>query len=364
MAHASERGRLLKTGILLMNTGTADEPTVAAVSNYLREFLMDPAIIGAPAFIRKRIVNHICRNRPQRTVENYKAFWTPQGSPFTIGCYDQAAKLQDTLQARLEGDEVRVALAMRYGNPSVLDGLHELRVAGCERIVILPSYPQQVNVCAGTCIKHANDAIAKLGQQYDWHPNVIEAPYFYDLESYRTALARQVAQHWRYTEGSRLVVSFHSTLVADIEHGDPYRDQAEATAAHLAQDLDIPAQAVSVSYQSRFDSRKWLQPFTEPAVLEMAAQGVRDVCVVCPIFTVDNMETVLEVSRDMRRAFMEAAGAQASFTYVPALGSSQGICDALADAVQKTLAGGFDNASAASDRCADTTIPHMLRQKH
>ncbi len=352
----------VKTGVLLMNTGTADEPTVAAVSNYLREFLMDPAIIGAPAFIRKRIVNHICRNRPQRTVANYEAFWTPQGSPFTIGCYEQGKALEELLQQRMD-DEIHVAVAMRYGNPSVLDGLHELRVAGCERVVIFPSYPQQVNVCAGTCIKHARDVAGKLAQQYDWHPELIEVPYFYDLESYRKALAAQVASCWSYAPGAHLVVSYHSTLVADIQAGDPYREQGIETAKWLAQDLQVPSEAVTVSYQSRFDSRKWLQPFTEPAVLELAAQGVRDVCVVCPIFTVDNMETVLEVSRDMRAAYLQAAGTDARFTYVPALGHSAGIITALADAVGKALDGGFDAASAASERSADTTIPHMLRQQ-
>ena len=354
----------MKTGVLLMNTGTADEPTVDAVSSYLREFLMDPAIIGAPAFIRKRIVSHICRNRPKRTVANYKAFWTPEGSPFTIDCRKQAAALQELLRQRATSEDVLVVMAMRYGNPSVFDGLQELYRAGCERVVILPSYPQQVSVCAGTCIKRAQEVMSQLRRQYGWDPQVIEVPYFYDLDSYRKALAAQVASCWSYTPGARLVVSFHSTLVADIEAGDPYRDQAQATAANLAHDLDIPEDAVSVTYQSRFDSRKWLQPFTEPTVLEMAACGVRDVCVVCPIFTVDNMETILEVDRDLRAAFMQSAGADAHFTYVPALGYGAGIALALVDAVDKALAGGFGATSVATKCCADTSIPHMLDHQH
>ncbi len=345
-----------------MNTGTADEPTITAVRNYLREFLMDPAIIGAPAFIRKRIVNHIVRRRPERTVANYEAFWTPQGSPFIIDSYKQASRLEIELSGRLAGD-VQVELAMRYGNPSVLDGLNALRVGGCEQVVVLPSYLQEVNVCAGTCIKRAHEVLDSMRERYDWEPQVIDVPHFYDLPTYREALAKQVAAHWRYTPDAKLVVSFHSTMLADIEAGDPYRDQTTQTARNLAEDLGIAPDDVLVSYQSRFDSRKWLQPFTEPTVRALAEQGVRDVCVVCPIFTVDNMETSLEINRDLRAMYCEAAGAGASFTYVPALGASAGIIKSLADATQKALDGGFGTQGAALEgTTADTSVPHMLKQ--
>lgn len=358
----SWRGHGVKTGVLLMNTGTADEPTIPAVRAYLYEFLMDPAIIGAPEFVRKLIVKHIVRNRPQRTVKNYEAFWTPEGSPFVIGCYKQAEALENELSTRMSG-EVDVAVAMRYGSPSVLDGLHELRVAGCERIVVLPSYPQQVNVCAGTCFKKVREVLGRLKDQYGWQPELVEVPYFYDQHAYRLALAKQVASCWRYDEGSRLVVSFHSTLLADIEAGDPYKEQTEMTAAALAADLRIPEEAVSVSYQSRFDNRKWLQPLTEPSVLAMAETGVKDVCVVCPGFTVDNMETVLEVSRDLRKMYMDAAGREANFTYVPALCDDKGLVEAMADAIDKAIAGKFEPEKASGGQSADTSVPRMLKHR-
>lgn len=353
----------MKTGVLLMNTGTADEPSVAAIRTYLHEFLMDPAIIGAPEFIRKRIVNHICRKRPQETLANYEAFWTPEGSPFTIGCYKQARALEAQLRQRL-GEDTRVVVAMRYGNPSVLDGLHELRVAGCDRVVVLPSYPQQVRVCTGSCVKRVREVLAGMGQKHGWQPELVVAPYFYDQYAYRVALARQVAHYWRYSEGARLVVSFHSTLLADIEAGDPYRDQVEQTVAHLTADLRLPSEAVSLSYQSRFDNRKWLQPLTEPTVLEMARSGVKDLCVVCPGFTVDNMETVLEVNRDLRAAFMEAAGPDARFTYVPTLGDAEELIAALADAVEKAIGDGFERGDEFHDgRSADRSLPRMLKRR-
>ena len=160
---------------------------------------------------------------------------------------------------------------------------------------------------------------------------------FYLNDNWRRAVARQVARSWAWQPGSKLVVSFHSTLVKDIEAGDPYKTQCEETAANLASDLGIPAGDVVLCYQSRFDNRKWLQPLAPEVLEKLAAQGVRDVAVVCPGFVAENMETALDVGRDLRRCYMEAAGREASFTYVPCLNSDAGLIKALADTVVEAL---------------------------
>ena len=258
----------MKLGVLLMNTGTADEPTVEAIARYLGEFLMDPAIISAPYFIRKPLVQHICKTRPQHTVDNYREFWTPEGSPFMIASKAQATHLQETLRLRGEVG-AHVVLAMRYGNPSIAAGLEELQQSGCDTVVLLPCYPMQVNACAGTCLKEARAQIAKLGKR-GWKPRVVDVPSFYDQPAWREALIEAVQTSWTYTPGSKFLVSCHSTLLADIEAGDPYRDQVEATRDFLAEALGIPEQDALTCYQSRFDNRKWLQPLTEPTVVALA----------------------------------------------------------------------------------------------
>ena len=346
-----------KLGVLLMNTGTADEPTVEAVRAYLSEFLMDPAIIGAPRAIRKQLVRHICKHRPERTVANYEAFWTPEGSPFILTSREQCTLLAASLTEAL-GSPVHVALAMRYGNPGIPAGLRELRDAGCDGVVVLPCYPQQVSVCAGTCLKAANAEFERLRAD-GWQAESVDIFNFYEQPAYRRALVDRVAASWTYTPGAKLVVSFHSTLMADIEAGDPYRDQAEATRDFLAEGLGIPAEDVVLSYQSRFDNRKWLQPFTAPTVLELAAQGVRDICVVCPIFTATNLETAIEVDRDLRKTFLDAAGEGATFTYVPELNTDAGLIEALTAEVLSALADPQDYRQF-PDPGQDTSLPGML----
>lgn len=327
----------MATGVLLINTGTPDEPTVESIRAYLYEFLMDPAIIGVPKPIRKMIVGHISASRPRRTVERYKGFWTDEGSPFLLACQRQAAALQKLLEESMD-EPVYVQIAMRYGNPSIRSGLEALRDAGCDAVVLLPSYPQQVNVCAGTCLAEAEAQLADLAHT-GWKPLVRRVGYFYDQPSYQKALADQVAKTWTWKPGSKLIVSFHSTLLHDIEQGDPYYDQAVATRDNLVERLGIPSEDVLLSFQSRFDGRKWLQPFTDQVVTELAQQGVRDICIVCPIFTARNIETAVEIAQDLRQDFLRACGEPATFTHVPELDDDPGLIRALALATLAALEG-------------------------
>ena len=354
----------MKTGVLAINTGTPDAPTVEAIRPYLTEFLMDPAIISAPRFVRKPLVDHIVSKRPERTVAHYQAFWTDEGSPFMITSQRQRALLEEALNAR-DGNEFTVALAMRYGNPSIRAGLEKLRAAACERIVLLPLYPQNVNVCAGTCLKEARAQLKNLARN-GWKPAVVEVPSFHDQPAYRQALAASVADAWTYRPGAKLIVSFHSTMLADIKKDDSYLVQDTQTKDWLAEDLGVAPEDVILSFQSRFDSRKWLQPFTEQVLIDLLAQEVDDICVVCPGFVADNIETMIEVNQDLRRRveggpqvtlcndahqsavtpghvpqnrieILEETAAKAKFTYVPALGTNAGLIEAITTAVLQAL---------------------------
>lgn len=384
----------MKTGILIINTGTPDAPTKEAIAPYLTEFLMDPAIISAPIFVRKPLVKRIVSKRPERTVEHYRALWTPEGSPFMLTSIAQRDLLEQTLREHPAlPDNTKVVLAMRYGNPSIRSGLEKLRGAGCDTIVLVPLYPQNVNVCAGTCLKCARKHLAALAKN-GWKPEVREVKSFHDQPAYRNALAESVKDAWSYQPGSKLFVSFHSTMMADIKKDPTYLRQCTETKDWLAADLGIPEEDVILSFQSRFDNRKWLGPFTEPTLRELADKGVKDVCIVCPGFVADNLETTIEVDHDLRETFESAAslgseaaqpasdgeaaqpasddkaarftssdgtkqpissdgaaqpindgqaaqpasdGGAARFTYVPALGQNPGLIEAIATAIVQAL---------------------------
>lgn len=348
----------MAVGILLINTGTPCAPTAAAIQSYLREFLMDPCIIGAPYPLRKLIVSYIAKTRPTQTLTSYQAFWTSEGSPFMLTSFQQ----RDCLQSALDDiyGTYCVELAMRYGNPSIAAGLTALRKKNCNTVILLPLYPQNVNVCAGTCFKEARYQLKQLAGK-DWHPSVYEIPNFHYVPAYRKALAQQVADHWTYTPQSKLIVSFHSTMRADIKKDSRYLDQCTQTKNWLANDLGIPSNDVLLGFQSRFDSRAWLSPFTEQIIDEQREQGVSNFCIVCPGFVADNIETTIEIDTHFRKK-IEAniklstpkkartttnnitlgeaaftASPNVSFTYVPALGCHAGLIDALCSVIQDTL---------------------------
>ncbi len=322
----------VKTGVILMNTGTPDAPTVERIGAYLEEFLMDPLIIRAPRFIRKRIVRRIVNKRPAQMVACYESFWTAEGSPFLNSCQAQERLLEEQLSAQT-GHHFPVRLAMRYGKPSITRALQQLRALGCQRIVSLPAYPQEVRVCAGTCQRELRCALKKLG----WDPSVVEVNSFYDQPAYREALARQVRAHWMPEQGSKLIISCHSTLLSDIKKGDPYQKQVEETARNLCFDLGLSPDDVLVAYQSQFDNRAWLHPLVDEVLEHVSQNGVKKVALVCPVFVADNIETQVEINRNLRATFLKAAGEGASFTYIPCLNQDAGLIAALACAVTEAL---------------------------
>lgn len=346
----------MNRGILLINTGTPDAPTIEAIKPYLSEFLMDPYIIGAPYLIRKAIVAHAVAMRPKRTVKNYRAFWTPDGSPFMLTSMQQKKSLQELIDKKQTSnthDSFFVELAMRYGNPSIAAGLDSLRKKQCDDVILLPLYPQYVKVCAETCFKEAEAQLKEQKKKNNWHPRVRKIQSFHHIAAYRRALAEQVTANWTYKPGSKLIVSFHSTLLSDIKKDETYLLQCTQTKDWLANDLHIPHDDVLLAFQSRFDSRAWLSPFTEQMIHDQIAQGITDICVVCPGFVTDNLETLIEVNRDMRAntekaptfwhihddrmSIMANASRQIAFTYVPALGCNPALLETLYQAIEDAL---------------------------
>ena len=325
-----------------MNSGTPDSPTEDDIRVFLGRMLSDPALISCPPVIWQPILS-ICilPFRPKKTIKSYRKMWDEDGSRFLKISRRQADAIEAELRGRDFADgRFELRLAMRYGNPSLARAVKELKEAGCTTIVGVPLYPQYVNVCAGTCLGE----LARLVDEQrggGWNPQVVEVRNFHDREPYQEALARSVAARWEHRPGAKLCVSMHSTPMADIRAGDPYHEQNLETTRDLARRLDIPDGDVQLAYQSRFDNRKWLGPFTGDVLRGWAADGVSDVCIVCPGFTAENIESAIEAGEGLRDVFLEAAekaGTEgARYTYVPTLDDDPGLVTAVADAIEDAV---------------------------
>jgi len=307
-------GRLPATGVLLVNLGTPDAPTAAAVRRYLAEFLWDPRVVEAPRPLWWLILHGIIlRFRPPRVARNYAKIWTEQGSPLLAISRRQAAVLQERLAQRFAGP-VRVALGMRYGNPSIPEALESLRAAGVERLLVLPLYPQYSATTTATTV----DRVAEILRGWRWVPELRFITHYHDDPLYIEALASTIrAAREQHGPGERLLFSFHGIPERYYRQGDPYPCQCRKTARLVAERLELPEDGWFVAFQSRFGREPWVQPYTDHTLKKWARDGLKRVDVVSPGFSADCLETLEEIAVENRDIFLSNGGE--SYKYIAAL---------------------------------------------
>jgi ferrochelatase len=345
-------GQPARIGVLLVNLGTPDAPTPAAVRRYLAEFLSDPRVVELPRALWWLVLHGvILRVRPARSARKYASIWTPEGSPLAVWTTRQARLLAGYLGQA--GQTVRVEPAMRYGQPSVAAGLDALRAQGATRVLVLPLYPQYSAATTGSVF----DAVTAWGRQARWVPELRFVHEYHDEPAYIDALAARLLAHWQ-SEGraDRLVLSFHGVPERTLQLGDPYHCACQTTARLLAQRLALPAERCIVTFQSRFGKAKWLQPYTEPTLVQLATSGVASIDVFCPGFVSDCLETLEEIDQEARAAFLGAGGRD--FRYVSALNDRPEWIDALRRVAQRHLQGWETGApdAAAAQRQRDRAL--------
>lgn len=322
-----------RAGVLLVNLGTPDTPSKADIRRYLGEFLSDPRVIEIPGYLWKPILHGLVLTlRPKKLAPRYAGIWLEGGSPLMVYSRQQAEGLSAALGER--GLDVPVALAMRYGNPSVAEGITRLREQGCDHILALPLYPQYAASTTATAVDAVTRHAARLRDQ----PALRFVKRFYDDPAYLDAQAERIRAFWdAQGRPQKLLMSFHGLPRYSIELGDPYYRDCLETARLLRERLGLAAEQVEVAFQSRFGSARWMEPYTEPTLRELARQGVTEVDVVCPGFVADCLETLEEIDQECRHAFMAAGGKR--FRYIPALNDSPLWVAGLVDLVQNQLQG-------------------------
>ncbi|ENO90047.1 ferrochelatase [Thauera linaloolentis] len=303
-----------RTGILLVNLGTPDAPTAAALRPYLKEFLSDPRVVEIPRLAWWPILNGIILTlRPAASARKYASIWMQEGSPLKVHTERQAALLADHLAQGGHG-HVEVEFAMRYGRPSIQDRLQAMRARGCTRILVLPLYPQYSASTTATVTDEVGRSLARMRNQ----PEIRFVRDFHDDAGYIAALARNVRKYWAaHGEPERLVMSFHGVPRRSLELGDPYYHECTKTGRLLAEALGLPPERALLTFQSRFGKAEWLQPYTQPTLEALAAQGIGRVDVICPGFVADCLETLEEIAMECRDAFLHHGGK--AFHYIPCL---------------------------------------------
>jgi protoporphyrin/coproporphyrin ferrochelatase len=323
------------TGILLTNLGSPDAPTPAALRRYLAEFLWDARVVEVPRLLWWLILHGIIlRTRPRHSAEAYAKIWREDGaSPLLHISYKQTHALEKLLREELAGP-FKIALGMRYGNPSIASALTSLRQAGAQRILVLPLYPQYASATTGSTF----DAVAQTLQSWRWLPDLRFISHYHDQPAYIDAIATSIRAYWQaHGEGDQLLFSFHGIPKRTFIAGDPYFCHCHKSARLIAAQLGLAEERWQVVFQSRFGREEWLQPYTDHTLQALGKAGMARVDVVCPGFAADCLETLEEIDQQNRALFL-AAGGQA-FHYIPALNDSPAHIQALAEIIRHHLLG-------------------------
>lgn len=322
-------------GVLLVNLGTPDALTVQSVRRYLREFLSDSRVVTLPRFLWLPLLNLVILNvRPKKSLAAYSKIWRKQDDQSPLRYYTE--KLAQGIAARQPG--AKVEFAMRYGQPAIARQLAQMQEAGCDRILVVPLYPQYSATTNATVV----DEVYRYLKSKVWQPTVRIAAPWYRHPAYIEALKTQVLNHieQKQSQPDKILLSFHGLPEKSLEDGDPYYCQCMVTGRLLAEALGKTSDQVSVTFQSRFGPAAWLQPYTSEVLESLPKQGVNSLLVLTPGFVADCIETLEEIAIEGKEDFIAAGGKECDV--LPCLNDSPEGLDVMNRVVTEELAGWLD----------------------
>src|SRR3954466_9781875 len=325
-----------RIGVLIVNLGTPDATDYWSMRRYLKEFLSDQRVIEENRLKWWLILNLIILTvRPGRKGKDYDKIWNRERdeSPLKTITRSQSEKLGRMLAA--EDRRITVDWAMRYGNPSIASRLEALQQQGCERILIVPLYPQYAAATSATVCDKAFDALKTMR----WQPAVRIAPPWHDDPVYIEALAVSLEQELNKLpfKPEMILASFHGVPKDYLLKGDPYYCHCQKTARLLGERLGLDETKFMLTFQSRFGTAEWLQPYTDVTVKALAERGVKNLAIVTPGFTADCLETLEEIAQENAEIFHPAGGK--SFAAIPCLNDSEAGMAVISHVVRRELQG-------------------------
>jgi protoporphyrin/coproporphyrin ferrochelatase len=324
-----------RVGVLLVNLGTPDTADTRGVRVYLKEFLSDPRVIENQGLLWKLALNGIIlRTRPTRKARDYQKIWNTERdeSPLKTITRAQSEKLAAAIS---DHDHVVVDWAMRYGNPSIASRIDALTTQGCDRLLVVPLYPQYSAATSATVCDEVFRVLGKMRAQ----PTLRVTPPYFDDPDYIEALAVSINAHLANLpfQPEVIVASFHGMPQKYIDKGDPYQRQCIATTESLRKRLGLAASKLMLTFQSRFGFDAWLQPYTDKTMEKLAKDGVRRIAVVTPGFSADCLETLEEIAQENAEIFQHNGGEQ--FAFIPCLNDSDPGMDVIRQLVLRELQG-------------------------
>ena len=331
---APNHGTMRRTAVLLVNLGTPEAPTKAALRRYLGEFLWDPRVVEIPRPVWWLILNLFVLNlRPAKSAAKYARIWTPQGSPLKVHTEAQARQLRGWLGEAGQPD-VAVDWAMRYGKPSIADALDRLKAAGAERVLVVPAYPQYAASSTGSVMDDVADWIKRTRNPME----IRFLKHFHDDPGYIASVAATVREHWAaHGRPDTLLMSFHGLPRRSLDLGDHYYCECQKTGRLIAESLGLAPDRYRITFQSRFGKAEWIKPYTQATLEELGHAKTRRVDVICPGFVADCLETLEEIALDCKGEFLAAGGGE--FHYIPAINQRPDWIAALGALVTRHMSG-------------------------
>ena len=323
-----------RIGVLLVNLGTPDATDYWSMRRYLKEFLSDRRVIEENRVKWWLILNLIILTvRPGRKGRDYDKIWNKERDESFLKTITRAQA--EKLTAILPDRSLLIDWAMRYGNPSIASRLDAMQAAGCDRILVVPLYPQYAAATTATVCDKAFEALAHMR----WQPALRVAPAYFDQPVYIDAIAASLEQALAKLPFTPdvIIASFHGMPEEYLRKGDPYYCQCAKTARLLRERLKLDEGRLMLTFQSRFGAAEWLKPYTDATVKALAEKGVKNLAVITPGFAADCLETLEEIAMENADIFRHAGGE--NFAAIPCLNDSDGGMAVIRDVVLRELKG-------------------------
>ena len=317
-----------KTGVLLINLGTPDSTSWLDIRKYLKEFLSDRRVIEVNPFLWQIILNlFILTFRPSKTAKAYKEIWMKDINMSPLRYYTQMQSQK--VNEKISSENLIIDYAMRYGNPSIKKKMYKLQEQGCEKLIIIPLYPQYAAATTATVCDEVYRTLMKMR----WQPSLQIIPHYESEPLYITALVNSIEKKISEIKWTPdlIVASYHGIPKKYFDKGDPYQCYCQKTSRLIKESFNkIP---LLTTFQSRFGPQEWLQPYTDKTFESLPREGKKKLLVICPGFSSDCVETLEEISIQGKESFLDAGGEE--FDVVPCLNDNEDHIKLLTHLIQK-----------------------------